>query len=57
MFRQGPDFHFKISEVEIARVNCNSSGSALFAYIILLDTFVIEMLGHLMYKKTTNVYL
>ena len=22
MFRQGPDFHFGISEVEIARVNC-----------------------------------
>ena len=32
MFMQGPDFHFEISEVEIARVNCipgyNNRGGA-----------------------------
>ena len=50
MLKQGPEFHFEISEVEITRVDCNCIAGRLEQYVyILLD---LEYANHeLNYQK------
>ena len=33
MYRQGPDFHFEISEFEITRVDCTHN-TYIYAYVL-----------------------